>query len=64
MELPPEAIKELIELHCRLTGEMLTNGQASEMGQNLFRLILAAYEPIPREWIMEIEGQPTEKHQN
>ena len=64
MELPPEAVKELIEIHYRLTGEMFTNGQALEMGQNIFRLFLAVYEPVPGEWIIELEGSPCRKHHN
>jgi hypothetical protein len=55
MELPQEAIRELKEVRYRLTGEMLTDSQASEIGQNLFRLFLAVYEPVPKEWLNELK---------
>jgi urease accessory protein UreF len=53
MELPVEALSELQQIHCRLTGEKLSNQQASEMGRNLFRLFLAVYEPVPTQWSEE-----------
>jgi len=56
MQLPSQAIRELKRIHYQLSGEMLTDAEASSMGNDLFRLFLAVYEPIPKEWI--------EKHAN
>lgn len=47
MEIPEQALQELKEIHRKLTGEELTDKEVLEMGQNLFRLILAIYRPIP-----------------
>jgi len=59
MEIPPEALRELRQIHYRLTGEKLSNQQAGEMGSNLFRLFLAVYEPVPKEWLEEAGLQLT-----
>jgi hypothetical protein len=56
MEIPKEAIAELKQFHFQVTGEMLSDGEASEIGQELFRLFLAVYEPIPRNWLEELSG--------
>jgi len=53
MELPQEAIRELQEIQRRLTGESLTQAEAQTMAQELFRLFLAVYEPIPEKWLEE-----------
>ena len=57
MEIPPEALNELKETHFRLTGERLTNGQATAMGQDLFGLFLSVYEPLPTEWVKESQEE-------
>lgn len=57
MELSSEAIKELKKIHLRLTGEKLTETQATAMGQSLFRLFLAVYQPLPEKWLEEFENK-------
>jgi len=54
MTIPKEAITELRQIHRQQTGEQLTDGQAEAMAQDLFRLFLAIYEPIPKRWLEEL----------
>jgi hypothetical protein len=54
MIVPKEAVEELIEIHRKLTGELLTEAQAQEMADELFRLFLAVYEPIPKKWLEDL----------
>jgi hypothetical protein len=56
MELPKEAVSELKVIHEGLTGEILTDSEAQEMGQDLFRLFLAIYEPLPKKWLDGTDG--------
>lgn len=53
MEIPTEAIYELKEIFYRLSGEKLTDKEATILGKNLFSLFLSVYEPIPLEWLNE-----------
>jgi hypothetical protein len=53
MSVPKEALIELKQIHLRSTGELLTDAQAQEMAEDLFRLFLAVYEPIPMQWLEE-----------
>jgi len=53
MIMPKEAIAELRQIHRQLTGEILTESEAQAMGEELFRLFLAVYEPIPKAWLDE-----------
>lgn len=49
MEIQPESIEELRQIHKKLTGEELTDKEAEEMAENLFRLVAAVYRPIPKD---------------
>jgi hypothetical protein len=56
MEIPGDALGEYKNIHKKLTGDDLTDAEASVMARNLFRLFLAVYEPVPSEWFEELEG--------
>jgi len=60
MTIPKEAIAELKQIHLKLTGERLTDSQAEKMAQDLFRLFLAVYEPIPEKWLEELPVESSE----
>lgn len=55
MEISREAIQELRQIHKKLTGEGLSDGQTLEMAQKLFEfeLVMVVYKPIPSEYVME-----------
>ena len=57
MIVPKEAITELRQIHRQLTGEILTESEAQAMGKELFRLFLAVYEPIPKEWFDDLSDR-------
>jgi len=50
MEIPQKAKKELKSIYRRQSGKTLTDQQIEAMAQNLFHLIDAIYQPIPKEW--------------
>jgi len=54
VEISDESIKELQDLHHRMTGEVLSLEETRLMGENLFRLFQAIYRPISRR---VLEGQ-------
>lgn len=49
MNISPEVVEELLQIHKQLTGEELTDEEVEEMAQNLFRLVSAIYHPIPKD---------------
>lgn len=47
MEISPQALERLKEVHKNLTGEDLAERELREMAEKLFELVLAVYKPIP-----------------
>lgn len=48
MEIPEVALQELKAIHLQQSGEILTDEEALEMAQNLFRLFIAVAKPFPK----------------
>jgi len=60
MEIPKEAIADLKQIHQGLTGETLSDSQASAMAEDLFRLFVAVYEPLPKVMIDKLNSRSPE----
>lgn len=48
MEIPEAAVQELKAIHLQQSGEHLSDKEALEMAQNLFRLFMAVAKPFPK----------------
>lgn len=61
MEIPPQALERLKEVHKELTGEVLADRELREMAEKLFELVLAVYRPIPgvRQQSRYVDSQTT-----
>lgn len=53
MEIPEQALAELKEIHRKLTGDELSDEDVLVMGQALFRLFFAIYNPIPKSSLVD-----------
>ncbi len=53
MEIPEPAIHELKAIHLSQSGENLSDDEAREMAQNLFRLFIAIAKPFPKKLLKD-----------
>ena len=53
MEIPETVVQELKAIHLQQSGENLSDEEALEMAQNLFRLFTAVCKPFPKKLLDE-----------